>query len=214
MSKQPTKLKEKSGDIDVEAEVYDLLPLESLFDAEEQWCTARVGVLRKLAAAGIHDRNQGRPESIHWSWADKAASCASRRLGTGEVRLFGIEAVGTWQCLSFCEATGHVTQLGVQARPLVYVEYIETAPWNWDIGPLNQVGRYRGCGVQLMELAVRWSLSIGCEGRVGLHALDQAESFYRDRCCMTNLGADATYADLLYFELSEDSALRFLRTRQ
>jgi hypothetical protein len=214
LSKLITKLREKPDDLEVEAEVYDLLPLESLFDAEEQWCTARVGVLRKLASAGIHDRNQGWRESIHWSWADKAASCAPRRLDIGEVRLFGIKAAGTWQCLSFCQATGHVTRLGVPARPLVYVEYIETAPWNWDIGPLNQVGRYRGWGVQLMELAVRWSLSIGFEGRVGLHALDQAEGFYRDRCRMTNLGADSTYMDLLYLELSEDNARRFLRIRQ
>ena len=64
-----------------------------------------------------------------------------------------------------------------------------------------------------MTLAVRWSLSLGYGGRVGLHALDQATTFYEDRCGMQNLGPDATYHDLSYFELTEANAKIFLRSK-
>ena len=119
MNERATKLREQPGGAEVGAVMHDLLTLESLFAAEEQWCVPRTGVLRELAAAGI----------------------------------------------------------------------------------------------QLMGLALRWSLSLGYGGRVGLHALDQAKTFYENRCGMQNLGPDATYQDLSYFEFTEANAGKFLRSK-
>ena len=162
MSERETKLKEQPGGNEVAAVIHDLLTLEALFAAEEQWCLQRIAVLRELASAGIHDARAGWPQSIHWSWARKAATCAPARLeALGDVRLFGIEAAGQWQALLFGLSEGYYSRLGAKGRPVVYVDFVESAPWNWDITPLNKVGRYRGAGVQLMELAVTWSLSLG-----------------------------------------------------
>ena len=214
MSEQATKLKEQPGGVEVAAVIHDLLTLEALFTAEEQWCLQRIGVLRELAAAGIHDARAGWPQSVHWSWARKAASCAPSRLEAfGDVRLFGIEAAGRWQALLYGVSEGYYSRLGTNNVPLVYVDFIETAPWNWDIAPLNKTGRYRGAGVQLMELAVRWSITLGYGGRIGLHALDQAKTFYESRCGMQNLGPDASYHNLSYFELTEANAKIFLRSK-
>jgi len=214
MSEQATKLREQQGGVEVAAVIHDLLTLEALFAAEEQWCLQRIAVLRELSAAGIHDARAGWPQSVHWSWARKAASCSPSRLeALGDIRLFGIEGAGQWQALLFGVSEGHYTHLGAANRLLVYVDFIETAPWNWDITPLNKVGRYRGAGVQLMGLAVRWSLSLGYGGRTGLHALDQAKTFYESRCGLQNLGPDATYHDLSYFELTEANAKVFLRSK-
>jgi hypothetical protein len=190
MSGHAAKLREQPDGTEVAAVLHDMLTLDALFLAEEQWCLERIGVLRQLASAGIHDAKAGWPESVHWSWAQKAASCKPSRLeALGDVRLFGIDADGKWQALLFGLWEGHGTRLGTRNRPLVYVDFIETAPWNWDIAALRKVGRYRGAGPQLLALAVRWSLSLGYEGRVALHALPQAKDFYERVCRMRDLGA-------------------------
>jgi hypothetical protein len=120
MSEQATTLREQPGGGQITATLHDLLPLDALFTAEEQWCVERVRVLRELASAGIHDSRSGWPESIHWSWARKAASCLPSRLGDlGDVRLFGIEVAGQWQALLFALSEGHGTRLGELDRPLV-----------------------------------------------------------------------------------------------
>ncbi|MNR44822.1 hypothetical protein D3C85_1636060 [compost metagenome] len=62
-----------------------------------------------------------------------------------------------------------------------------------------------------MLLATAISLSFGEEfaGRIGLHALPQAESWYRDVCGMTDLGVDGT--GMTYFEMTEPQARAFIR---
>ena len=129
MSEKATKLKEQPGGGEVAAVIHDLLTLEALFTAEEQWCLQRIGVLRELSAAGIHDARAGWPQSVHWSWARKAAACAPSRLEAfGDIRLFGIEAAGQWQALLFGVSEGYYTHVGTNNLPLVYVDFIETAP--------------------------------------------------------------------------------------
>ncbi len=207
MGERVTKLREHASGLDVPAVLHDLLTLDDLFTAEEQWCTHRIAVLRELASAGRHDASEGWPGSIHWSWATKAALCLPSRLNEfGDVRLFGIDVAGQWQALLFGLNDDHVTRLGTVGRPLVYVEFVEVAPWNWDIALLEKVGRYRSAGTQLMKLAVRWSYALGYKGRLGLHALPQAKAFYRARCRMRSFGPDANYDDMTYFELSEANA--------
>lgn len=43
-------------------------------------------------------------------------------------------------------------------------------------------------------------------GRVGLHALPNAASWYRDKLKLTTFGQDASYHDLEHFELSEEQS--------
>ncbi len=210
MSSWATILKDRSAGVNVRAVQHDRLTLSSLFDAESQWCSHRVDVLRELAAAGRHDAADW-PQSVHWNWARKAAACPPERVEDfGDVRLFGIEANGSWQALLFAIGFGHVTRLGVTGRPLVYIDFIEIAPWNWDVTSINRAGRFRGLGTQLLEMAVQWSTVVGYGGRVGLHSLPQAERFYSRRCRMRNFGPDADYYGLCYLELSETGATGLL----
>ncbi|MBX3415809.1 MAG: hypothetical protein KF708_24205, partial [Pirellulales bacterium] len=90
--------------------------------------------------------------------------------------------------------------------------YLETAPWNWSIPELSQTGEYRGLGTLLFREAVKLSLEEEFQGRVGLHALPQAESFYREVCGMRDLGLDKSKEGLRYFELSPADARRFLES--
>jgi hypothetical protein len=197
MAEHKTKLRERAGGRLVDAIPHDRLLLDELFNAEAKWCVDRVQVLRALAHAGVKADSPEWPESVHWSWAWKGASCRATRLEEGgDARLFGIAAGGEWQALMFAVWEGHGALLKEGARPVIYVDYLESAPWNWPIKSINQSGRYGGAGTQLMELAVRWSYSMGYGGRVGLHALPQAATFYESQCGMANLGRDVSYNHL------------------
>jgi hypothetical protein len=54
----------------------------------------------------------------------------------------------------------------------------------------------------------------GFRGRVGLHALPQAEQFYERGCGMTAVGPDPTKQNLLYFELTSERASELLQREQ
>ncbi len=62
----------------------------------------------------------------------------------------------------------------------------------------------------LIDLAVQISAASGFQGIIGLHSLPQAERFYRDVIKMDDLGVDADYGYLHYFELSETRATEML----
>lgn len=94
-------------------------------------------------------------------------------------------------------------------RHLVYIEYLEAAPWNRGAGQ-----QYKGVGTVMVAVAIQLSIEEGNKGRVGLHSLPQADNFYRHHCGMTDLGLDTSYnADfpLRYCELTECQALDFLK---
>ena len=93
-------------------------------------------------------------------------------------------------------------------KQLVYVDYLEAAPWN--VRPLTDKPRLSGVGVVLMRAAVQLSIDEGFRGRLGLHSLPQAEEFYRDKCGMRFLENDPHYEDLPYYEFSRKSAKTFV----
>jgi hypothetical protein len=152
------------------------------------------------------------PESLHWDWMAKSALL--RRL---EVTGMGIIADDTWQALMLTKSASHFTRMGVdRGRPLVYVDYVEVAPWNWAVSSLGQRPRYRGLGSLLLVEAVRQSFAEGFHGRVGLHALPQSEGFYQSVCGFTPVEVDPEKQNLLYLELSRENARLLLekgRTR-
>ena len=110
------------------------------------------------------------------------------------------------------KTTPYVARLDAdRGRPLLYIDYLEVAPWNWRIPEIARDGQFRGIGSVLFWHAVQQSREEGFHGRVGLHALPQAEAFYEVGCHMTPIGRDAAKQDLHYFELSQERAERFFR---
>lgn len=152
------------------------------------------------------------PESLHWDWMAKSGLL--RRL---EVTGMGIVADDTWQGLMLTKSASYFTRTGAdRGRPLVYVDYVEVAPWNWAVSALGQRPRYRGIGSLLLAEAVRQSFAEGFHGRVGLHALPQSEGFYQSVFGFTPVEVDPDKQNLLYLELSRESARLLLekgRTR-
>jgi hypothetical protein len=92
-------------------------------------------------------------------------------------------------------------------KPIVYVELLAAAPWNRS--KIQRPKRFHGVGTVMMTAAVQLSIDLDYKGRVGLHSLPRAESFYQDECGMTPLGNDAAYGNWIYFEMTEKQAELF-----
>ena len=90
---------------------------------------------------------------------------------------------------------------------LIYVDYLMSAPWNRPVTPRP---RFRGVGQRFIRAAIEQSQELGFEGRIALHSLPEAEAFYAQKCGMSDIGPDAQYYDLRYFEMTPEQAERFL----
>lgn len=157
-----------------------------------QWSPFLTQALADAIARGIPRYDL--PEHRHWEWERKARAMNADSLA------ISVEAGSETQGLMIIR-TDKVCRLPEQlGKPLVYVDYLAAAPWN--LPELVQTPRLRKSGTRLLEAAIRYSEEIGLNGRIGLHALQQAESFYRDRFHMRDLGVDYSYEDLRYFELA------------
>lgn len=143
------------------------------------------------------------PEDQHWDWKWKANQWRPM-LG---YHSFAITCEGELQGLMLA---GDLRSARIQAqfgKPIVYVEYLATAPWNRR--ELQARPRYSGVGMVMLAAAVETSFELGYRGRIGLHALSRAEAFYRDKCGMTELGRDAAHQDLMYYEMTDAQAEAF-----
>ena len=160
--------------------------------------------IRTARAGGVPAEDL--PEHSHWRWERKW------RAATGASRFFGIEHGGEMQGLMAVRLDKQCRLPEQTGLPLVYVDYLAAAPWN-DAVLLARIGefpRLSRVGSALLGSASRLSRANGWEGRIGLHGLPQAARFYRERCGMTDLGADADYEGLPYFEMTAAQAGKLL----
>jgi hypothetical protein len=187
----------------VEALLVDGITEAHLEDVEAYWKPVLFDGLQRL-------RSQGRPreewpQSRHWSWSDKVEHVRSLLAYRG----FAIEYEGRAQCLMLVKTTEACLLPDQKGKPLVYVDYLETAPWNQR--ELVEKPRLGGLGTVMLAAAITLSLEEGFSGRLGLHSLPQSEKFYR-ACGMTGLGPDVFKQNLGYFEMKPDQAAAFLKT--
>lgn len=212
MSVHVTQIRRVADGSFVDAELHDSLSFGDLLDAESEFTPARFGMIKGLDARGIPPSQW--PEHWHWNWVHKLARTGHLDIGSAlsPKRLLGLKRESRWEGLLLATTLGHTSQLNQGGKDLIYIEYVEVAPWNLAEPLIGQVPQHKGVGRQLVELVVRLSLAMEFKGRVGLHALPQAEDFYRDRCGMTDVGPDADYSgNLRYFEFTEDQARAFLQ---
>ena len=100
---------------------------------------------------------------------------------------FSIVCDGLTQGMMIVDTVKHRGRLdGQRGQHLVYVEFVENAPWNR--AELFDPPRYRGVGSILIRAAVALSEELEFHGRIGLHSLPQANGFYANTCGMTDLG--------------------------
>jgi hypothetical protein len=186
----------------VEAELLDAIEEAQLADWQTMWQPMLSATIKELSRQKVAMSQW--PQSWHWNWRTKMAQIE----GLLAFRGFSVICEGVTQGLMRIDLNGLGREPGQKGMPLVYVDYLEVAPWNrTDLGGKP---RYRGVGTALLAAAVALSLEEGFKGRVGLHSLPQADGFYSERCGMTNLGPDPEVQGLKYFEMTPDQARKFL----
>lgn len=194
-------LQDVATDQPVQGVLQDAIEEAQLVDWELRWQPAMVAILQKLAQNGVPTREW--PQSRHWNWLNKA----TRFQNLLAYRGLCVVVDGMTQGLSLLDLTKVAREPSQAGKPLVYVDYLEVAPWNQPIPTCQQ--QLRGVGSALLSGAISLSENEGFMGRIGLHSLPQAEKFYR-RWGMVDLGPDKHYEDLHYFELTTAQASAFL----
>jgi hypothetical protein len=184
----------------VEAELRDAVEQVQLDDWQSKWQPALLKVIKELAGQGVP--MQQWPQSWHWDWSKKMAGVQ----GLLAYRGFSVVALGETQGLARVDLTKTAREANQRGKPIVYIDYLEVAPWNRP--ELGATPRLRGVGTALVTAVVALSEDEGFKGRIGLHSLPQADDFYR-RIGMTDLGQDSAYQNLRYFEMTSEQARAF-----
>jgi hypothetical protein len=181
----------------VPAKLYEGLCAQNLEDYEYRW---RPILLREKSRAnsGLEPHAEG-PEDAHWDWRRKLTASHKKPL---VYREYAVERDGETQGLMQISLGIHYSRLE-RGQPLVYVEYLQTAPWNR--APVPGRKRYRLVGSILLMQAIGVSDEEDYKGRIGLHSLPKAEAFY-SRVPMVALGKDPSHQHLMYFELDRIAA--------
>lgn len=178
------------------AELHSVIAPEHLSDWFQLW---KPFMRERLKSLELHEY----PQHPHWDWLKKSY------VYDGELAMKGyaVTCKNETQGLMWVKTTGFSRSPETERSPLVYVEFIEAAPWN--IKTLCHSVRYRGVGSILLRAAIELSRKEEFKGRIGLHALSQAEAFYL-KCGMSDFGSDANYHSLRYFEMTENQANSFI----
>lgn len=185
-----------------EAQLYSPIAEPHLLDYEQRWMPlvhqklAQIQGREALAAANLQD--------FHWRWSEKV----QERTGDLGWQSFAIHCGGLTQGLMFANFVKRCRAPTQEGDHLVYVDLVSTAPWNRH--GFTERPLYKGVGRIMLVAAVSLSVQEGFKGRVGLHSLPQSESWYRDICCMTDLGPDEQYQKLHYFEMTPTQAQAFI----
>ena len=191
----------------VEAELFDEVTGEHLLETQKEWRPVVVEAAKRMVQSGAQPRVV--PRHFHWDWTSKEADL--RMLAFS---FFGITAKGKLQGLMKLESAGRSGRIASQrGKPLIYVDYLETAPWNIKhlMQALGRSPEFAAIGTRLIEAAVRKSLDEGFKGRLALHSLSTSERFYLEVCGMTAVGRDPVKQDLLWCEFTPEQAERFLK---
>lgn len=212
MSVFPTQLYDTTLGEPVDAEIHTELSIRATLDAEVLWAPARLARRSSIMDLGVPVANVA--QHLHWDWARKLLPMMEEDLKSpfGSHRLMGIRCRDRWQALALYSLIGHHGRLTPGRPDILYLDYLEVAPWNLKIDLLGQQVALRGCGRQLIDLGVRLSDVLGMNGRLGLHALPQARPFY-ERCGFEDLGPDPACQNLSYHEMSAQAADRFLQQK-
>lgn len=186
------------------AELWDAITERQLADWEGEWVPELFMAIQRLNRTGVERRHW--PQSRHWNWRRKVEALQGMLANPG----FSIVCNGLTQGMMIVDTATHRCRIdGQKGRHLVYVEFVENAPWNR--AELFAPPRYRGVGSILIRAAIALSEELEFHGRIGLHSLPQANGFYANTCGMADLGTDPDSEGLRYFEMTPEQARAFVR---
>lgn len=196
-------LRDVAANTGVRAELWRPVTDKNLSDWEALWRPELQEQLARLNAAGIERRLW--PQSREWDWRRKEEAM----LNDAGPESFAVMADGVTQAMMIVDPDQRARIETQALQHLVYVHFLEVAPWNRDTLTGGKP-RYAGAGSLLLGAAIQLSLEMDFKGRIGLHSLPQSNAFYANACGMLDLGADDKYDTLRYFEMTPELAEAFL----
>lgn len=188
----------------VDAEIFDVIQPSDIDEWRLKWKPEMERVIRMLSANGVPQHLW--PQSHHWDWADKVPPAA-----TLYEKAYALRCEGSLQGLMRVNSVKQRCRLPEQqGNHCIYVDYIESAPWNQP--STFQQPKFSLVGSVLMAAAIHQSLDEGFKGRLGLHSLPQADTWYADRLGLLDLGLDLDryQGRLKYFEATPQIAATIL----
>jgi hypothetical protein len=196
---RPARLWDRKTNLVLNAEVLADVTPEKLVAVEKTWHKYREEAKARRVQSGL-----AVPGHNHWRWDEKA-----QELKFTAYRCLAVQHEGEVQGLSMVSTLAVPGQAAVhKGKPVLYVKYIETAPWNLR-DYVGDDARFGGVGSSLIVAAIEVSIEEEFRGRIALHSLPQSEQFYKK--FMENLGIDKDVEGLRYFELSEEQAHNFMK---
>lgn len=188
------------------------LPIENVEATGVLWSSVHSLFADKADILGLH-----LPDHSHWDWMKKARYYLPK-IGFGFVSL---ECEGVVQGMMLCNNIAHspiTKDTGGLPVSSVYIEYLETAPWN--LAAYTKAPRFAYVGTRLLSFAAL-NATMQCADiekkrkrivcRVGLHSLPDAVSFYL-KLGFVDHGPDPTRKDRLpYLELPDEQARTLVR---
>lgn len=201
-STHPTHLIRKATGELVDALLYERIDGDYARTADELWLTCLAAMQGSAEGLGVPFV---KPDHFHWRWHAKVSE-SSHLLSCPTL---AVECEGEPQGLMLLKTDGHFARLPTQVRkPLVYIPYLSTAPWNQR--EIAAQPRFAGVGIVLLRAAITISLENEFKGRIALHSLPKAEKFYECNG-FECLGRDAKKENLKYYELSSEAASEFMK---
>lgn len=182
----------------VSATLFEGMAPRDLLVVDQEWAPERSKIMQELLKHAIPRADW--PQSLHWNWSLK-----SNQLQLLATTGFGIVCDQQWQGLMMTKTGLDSRHQESTGKPIVYIDYLESAPRNWVIHQIGQQGVYKAIGSVLFRQAIIQSRVENFRGRLGLHALPRAAAFYQG-LGMVNLGNDPAKSNLPYFELTEVNA--------
>jgi hypothetical protein len=182
------------------AELWDAITDVQVSDWEKLWKPGAQDLRRQIRELDLDP--DAKVVTSYWNWDEKAEAID----GLLSSAAFSVVAEGVTQGMMILDYLPSCQLPEQKGKPLVYVSYVEVAPWN-QTPVASIVPRFTGVGSLLMRAAIEASRANEFAGRVGLHSLQRSESWYRDKCGMTDLGQQRH--GLRYFEMTPEQADAF-----
>jgi len=189
------KVYDKMADELVDAFICCGIIKKNLDDYEHKWLPMFEKARPKLKKAGVCI------EDANWDWNIKATVTE----GLLAYDQFVIEVNGETQGMMIIETAKKTSKLQT-GKPIVYIEYLASAPWNRKA--ILETPKYGLVGKMLFSQAIGESVEKGFNGRVGLHSLPGAYRWYEHQG-LTKFKLEQDNS-LHYFELDEMTALKLL----
>lgn len=185
------------------AELYHPIEEKHLNQCESQWIPfIEARLKRPIDELTSEELERLHLRGWHWSWRNKVEERNER-----EWRSFALVCEEETQGLMLAKLRVSCRLEENNGQELIYIDLVATAPWNRPA--FVDVPRYKGVGSMMIKAAIELSNEEGYNGRIGLHSLNSATGFYK-RCGMVTIGPDSNYGNLPYYEMTVESAQKFL----